>query len=265
MNLNEYCNRLTNSIFQPVNKNKKHFYIMGSDEFLANVVCGRGLDYDNFPFIIPNIDKEKLLRIDRKTKNDIEDNFGIYSELDWQCNTIANVFLEKLLQKLSDVMYFNKCQKFSLDFYDLIEITLSNKSNASNEKEGNINVSFRFNHSKRICYNNLFDLIGYNNISISSFYTQIDSEVQVELINKYGIIISDTGVSTAVTYSLIKNIPELLINNLDNPIHSINFNDILEFHATNINGNRVCHIRPGMNSKLIVKSDEITESDYYDD
>ena len=265
MNLNEYCNRLTNSIFKPININKKHFYILGSDEFLANVVCNRGLDYDNFPFIIPNIDKEKLLKVDRKTMNDIESEFGIYSEMDWQCNTITNVFLEKLLQKLFDVMYFNRCQKFSLDFYDLISITLSNKSNKHYEKEGNINVSYRFNHSKRARYNTLFDFINYNNNDYGSFYTQIDSEVQVELINRYGIIISDTWVSTAIAYSFIKNIPELLINNLDNPIHSINFNDILEFHSINNNGNRICHIRPGMHSKLIVKSDEITEFDDYDD
>ena len=49
---------------------------------------------------------------------------------------------------------------------------------------------------------------------------------------------------------------------LDKSSVMINFNDLIEFHAIRKKENSVeIRLRPGMGAKLIIKSDESTESD----
>ena len=268
MNFDEYYQKLITANLRQSDFDKKQFFVLGSEEYLTHVASLRGIELDNYPFIIPQegMNKSQLFYIDRKTKRDVENKFGIFLELDWQCNTISNIVIENILKRLILIMHKMQCTNLNLNFYDLFSIGLSTKIDKNAEKEGNINVFFKndciFDNMNE--YNKINNIFDFTCSKYSNLFKQVDSESQVELANRFGILISDTWVCTAITYIFLKNICNSIINDIsDRGDYSfLNFNDVIEFHAYKNNTNIMGSMRPGMIAKLIVKSDEITEYDY---
>lgn len=242
-------------------------------------------------YVIPQDENNRIsiLNIDRNTKEDIRRLHRIYVESDWECNTISNKFIEILLKSLythlvgggSSALSFipdSTSLETSITFYDLFEVNVTQKRNESADKVGNINISFHPESAVDLIIGDdiprdqrVFEFIKPdakfsfpNNPELTKAMLKIDKIARLELAEKYNILLPHEWVAIAISYSFIENIYRELIYKIaltGKSAVSINFNDIMEFHATMKNDKVTVHIRPGMAAKLIIKSDETTEAD----
>ena len=229
--------------------------------------------------------RDDLLSIDRRTKEMLRMRHHIYANSDWECNTVATVVLETFLKVLYSHIRQNGVTVLSddadntLNFYDLIEIAASNKKSESAEKSGNINVKFKPgkdvkdiisdnvpDDQKTVDYINATDAYAYaEDSALTNAMLKIDHLARKTLKDKYSILFGKNFHAMAITYIFIENLYRHMVTKivqLDKNSVMINFNNIIEFHAIKKKGNSVeIHLRPGMGAKLIIKSDESTESD----
>lgn len=246
-------------------------------------------------YVIPQdeMNRISLLNVDRNTKEDIRKLYRIYIEFDWECNTIATKYIEILLKSLYTHLLNAgtgslitipdaTSLEVGLQFYDLFDARVTQKRNESADKVGNINISFRPGTAAANIISNdvprdqrVFDTMKPdarfafpNNPELSKAMLQIDNIARRELSDKYGIMIAHEWVVTAIAHAFIENLYRELIYKLTltgKPAVSINFNDIIEYSAAMKDSGAMIYIRPGMESKLIIKSDETTEQDEADD
>lgn len=224
--------------------------------------------------------------VDRQTKIDVFEKFEVDITRDWYCNTIANTVVETLLQAMSMDMAQDGAPKAFLNFYDLIIIRINTKREAKAEKEGNINVSFEAGPTATALIDSnvrkdqeqveKIEPVKFFNIedpdmdpdilkAMNDKYFNIDRKARYEMSRTYGFVMPD-GASMcafAVTYMFFLNIFKKLLYDLgEDPtkeLVSVNFNDNIEIHALRKDGGVIFSMRPGYNTKLIVKSDNITE------
>lgn len=256
------------------------------------------LDYKNgfseHLYVIPQDEDTRIsiLNIDRNTKIDLRRYHRFILDNDWQCNTIANTTIEHIVKVLyshltsrsSDVLrYIPGCDNTNsgLNFYDLLIVKTSAKKNENAEKEGNINVSFYPGPAVDaiISDNTPREERKYEYIAADARYSfpddpdltkamlKIDRLTRTSLGDKNGIILPKEYMAIATTYLFLENMYRELIYKLvltKKPAVTINFNDIIEFHATLKKDGVEIKLRPGMGAKLIIKSDETTEADDYD-
>lgn len=232
--------------------------------------------------------REFLREVDMQTRVDIEEKFGAIIDYEWHCNTIANITVESLIQALAVDMRANHAPRASINFYDVFGIRVSTKKDAKAEKEGNINVSFEPGHNAEALIGT--DLkksdtpvekvkpVDYYRIedpdmdpdalnAMNQAYMNIDRKARYSLSNTYGIAIPDqhSMLAFAITDVFFMNIFRKLLYSLgeseDKELVSVNFNDNIEIHALRKDGGVILAMRPGMNAKLIIKSDETTEDE----
>lgn len=246
--------------------------------------------------IVPQ-DKETinfLYEVDSETKGDVEDNFDPCPLInyDWHCNTIANATVEGFIKALNTDMKDNNAKNAYMNFYDLFNIKVTTKINESAEKEGNINIAFKPGPTavKQISLESLptgpitkTTFADFFKIeipdedpdiveAINRKYADIDRYIRYGLSNNYAISIPDDSafMPFAICYFFILNIFRKLLRELgahpDQNQVSVNFNDLIEFHASrNEEDEVVLLMRPGLNAKLLIKSDETTEDEEYED
>ena len=249
-----------------------------------------GMRYGKF-FTIPQdpSDRAILLEVDRKTRGDINEKYNLSVQYDWQCNTITNHLIETLLNEISvklgsigkDAM--NDKVAIGVELFDILNAYSSIKVNENAEKEGNINIWFtpgkkvedliKFGPTE-------YDggLVDYKTAFITGnpeedkFYSELETRARYALNVKSGIVMTDKlkYAIFAISYTFIENIYTVLLYHLANDktgtsegeetMVSVNFNDNIEFHAVkSVDGTVKIMLRPGMNAKLIIKSDELTE------
>jgi len=224
--------------------------------------------------------QKSLLAVDRHTKEDVRIRHGLVINYDWQCNTIANMFVETMIKILgAEVKSFHN-PNVSINFYDLMYAYVTLKQNEDAEKEGNINIAFRpgpkmleiieaniqRNDIKYTPISPAEKFLIYDDPRGTEAMAKLEKAARMDLSQRYSITIAEPWYVIGVTYIFIENmVKELLyrIGTLNERSASINFNDTLEIHVykdktQNININ----IRPGVNAKLLIKSDEVTEEDY---
>lgn len=255
---------------------------------IGNVVGSLDEDYsDARLYIIPpdQETRDDLLSIDRRTKEMLRMRHHIYANTDWECNTVATVVLETFLKVLYSHIRRNGVNILSddadntLNFYDLIEIAASNKKSESAEKSGNINVKFipgkdvekiisdnTPDDQKAIEYVNAMDAYSYpEDKALTDAMIKIDHLARNTLKEKYSILFGKNLHAMAIAYIFIENLYRHMVTKivqLNKNSVMINFNNVIEFHAVRKKENNVeIHLRPGMAAKLIIKSDESTESD----
>lgn len=251
----------------------------------------------NQSFIRPNDQEtwDDLLAIDRFTKDELRQRFKTWLDHDWEANTIATCFTEFLCRTLymhittsdktevTNVIERDTTGEISFNFMDLFTIKVSEKRNDDAEKAGNINIFFIMGkEAENIIANDIpREERKIEPISIEAFvveklnektmevYKTIDKMARKELLDKYGISIGVPYVAFITAFIFFRNFFEELINKLvteDKRSTSINFSDIIEFYAErNANDEVVISARPGMAAKLIIKSDETTEADDFED
>lgn len=255
---------------------------------IGNNVGSMQMDYsDTRLYVIPpdQETRDDLLSIDRRTKEMLRMRHHIYANSDWECNTVANVVIETLLKVLyshirqSGVNILSDDADNTVNFYDLIEIAASNKKSESAEKSGNINVKFTPgkkvegiisdnvpDDQKTIDYVNAADAYSYqDDLALTNAMRKIDHFARKSLKDKYSILFGKDFHAIAIAYVFIENLYRHMVTKivqLDKSSVMINFNDLIEFHAIRKKENSVeIRLRPGMGAKLIIKSDESTESD----
>ncbi len=248
-------------------------------------------------YIIPQDEETRIsiLNIDRKTKEDLRKNYKIHADHDWQSNTIANVTIENIIKSLALEIVHDQ-QAEPINFFNLFTSTVTVKRDEDAEKEGNINISFTHGEeagkfikdfvagieesdmvyprlelliypdpSTRKLPDNPFGLSEAEAVRLA----KIEKHTRLELSEKYSINITDTSASTAtITYVFVKNIFRHLLEKIkltNKSSASVNFNDNIEFHALVKADSFSLTMRPGMNAKLLIKSDATTESEELDD
>lgn len=236
-----------------------------------------------------------LYDVDCQTKCDVESHFDPCPIInyDWHCNTIANATVEGFIKSLNTDMKEHMAKTAQLNFYNLFSIKVTTKVNEDAEKEGNINVSFYPGPTAielisldkpdvevpktKTTFGEFFKIeIPDEDTSvveaINAKYADIEQYIRYGLSNNYGIAIpTDNAFMTfAICYHFILNIFRKLLRELGaNPDQnqvSVNFNDLIEFHASrNENDEVILVMRPGLTAKLLIKSDETTEDEDDDD
>lgn len=226
--------------------------------------------------------REALLSVDRFTKEDLRLQHHIFVDADWQCNTIANAYIETIIRTLGLDVKNTGNSNASWDFYNLFNAHVTVKRDEDAEKEGNINIAFdpEDGITNLIKDTTPRDQLKYEVITSEAAYSfpnanalneahkKIDQVTRMELHEKYSITIPDTWVVTAVAVVFFKNIIRQLlymVSNNGKAAASINFNDNIECHAIMKQDGVVIALRPGMSAKLLIKSDEATEADESDD
>ena len=242
------------------------------------------LEMESRAFVYP-IDPESrndILSIDRRTKEDVRVLYRFYMNSDWECNTITNMLVEAMLKVLYShiqnhgVSILTDEDDNTLNFYDLMELTASNKKNDNAEKTGNINIKFSPGKEVDFIINDNGDDGDVEPIDPGAAFVypeddqrtgamkKLDSIARQMLKEKYGIILPKDWQSIAVGATFLTNIYKHLIAKLvasDKKSVMINFNDLIEFHAQKEGDGAKVFLRPGMGAKLIIKSDESTEAD----
>lgn len=236
--------------------------------------------------IIPNepVQHTDLLNVDRKTKEALRLRHRLFINGDWEANTIATKTVETMIMSLHSHIRKNgvkilKNQDANLiNFYDLLEISATNKKNDQAEKVGNINVVFRPGNSVDAIISNETppDKREIEYIAPDAAYTipddteltnamlVIDKAARRNISDKHSILLAKSFQAIATTFVFLENLYEELVRKLvlsGKNSASINFNDIIEFHATKKGEGCVINLRPGMGAKLIIKSDNATESE----
>lgn len=114
-------------------------------------------------------------------------------------------------------------------------------------------------------------LITPQDIAMKTDMAYIDKKASQVLANRYGIYLSEawvaTTVATIVLQSAIKQLTAKM-KTTGKKSASINFNDLIELHVSckeneeaEKEGNIIITITPGMEAKLLIKSDEMTETE----
>lgn len=246
-----------------------------------------------------------LRDVDTETKVDVEERFGIIVNMDWHCNTIANCVIEAIIKAMNVDMKEMGAKFAKFNFYDLFTAKVTTKVNETAEKEGNINISFEpgptaidlikgindkmttpveFEKKEEFFRIEMPDVDQEIVDKINEKYLLVERQARYVLTNNYGITIPDNNIymGYAVTYTFIINIFRKLLRELgENPdqnLASVNFNDNIEFHASRDEKETVDNngevftesmitlaMRPGLNAKLLIKSDETTEDDEYEE
>jgi len=226
--------------------------------------------------------REALLNVDRATKEELRLKHHVFVDADWQCNTIANAYIETIIRALGLDVKNTGNSKASWNCYGLFNAHVTVKRNEDAEKEGNINIAFDPEEEittiikdsapkEQIKYDVITPEAAYsfpNNGPLNEAYKKIDQVARMELHEKYSITIPDNWVVTAVTVTFVRNLIRQLLYMVANngkAAASINFNDNIECHAIMKNDGVVITLRPGMSAKLLIKSDEATEADEADD
>lgn len=246
------------------------------------------IDTESRMFTIPQdkMTREDLLCVDRWTKEELRLKHRLYINSDWEANTIATTVIESLIKILYTHIKENGVEILQLDdngfidFYDLLEISASNKVNEKAEKVGNINVMFRPGPevANIISDDTPVEDKTYEVMTLEAAYSYPDDENRTNamlkvdriarklLSDKYSIILGANWQSIAATTIFLENIYRRLVSKIvmtGKSTSMINFNDIIEFHAINSADGLDIKLRPGMGAKLIIKSDE--SSEYEDD
>lgn len=238
-------------------------------------------------------DRAILEGIDQKTMVEVSERFKCHISRDWYCNTIANSVVQCLIAALGvDLASSTRATKAQIDFYGLFTTTVTIKVNKKAEKEGNINVMFEpgvianklietFDPTMTTEYEkeDRMKFFSHDDPNLSdeemrafnAAYLNIDTKATYDLSNNYAIIIpNDQRYFTfAIAYQFITNIFRELLATLyaqpESDLATINFNDNIEFHLIRSDDGLKFAMRPGLNAKLLIKSDSTTEKDYNSD
>ena len=238
-------------------------------------------------FIIPQDpqDREILEAIDNRTRVEADFKWGFIMDYTWQANTVANTLLEIIIKNLNlKLKESGSDTPLGYAFFDLFAVVVSMKSNERAEKEGNINVLFEPGSrvmdlikngppepysGKRISPAEVF--LDSENEAAGRDVQNIDYHARYELGISHGIRVRDEPplIATAIAYSFFESLfIELLVRvSQGDPLGegetrlvSVNFNDLVEVHAIlDHDGGVKIRMRPGMQAKLLIKNDEVTE------
>lgn len=222
---------------------------------------------------------EKLQSIDKKTRYDVGAKFGIVCDADWKMNTVANCTLESIIESLAFEYHGGSAYISAINFYEVFYAKTTLRRTEKADKEGNINIVFapgeravrligateRPSIGDPITPEDFFSFP--NDAEKNEYYEKIDRRARYSASKKYQFIIPDNlkfG-AFAILDTFIMNLYEYMLYELgqdqDTVLTSVNFNDNIEFHAIRKPEGVVFTMRPGMNAKLIIKSDDVTEDE----
>ena len=243
-------------------------------------------------FIIPQdpADREFLRAVDHRARAEINRIYGILIDYEWQANTIANTMVETIITDLAFMLKSggtNAGNGLGIEFYDILKAIVSIKTNEKAEKEGNINIFFEPGSKINSLIENGPDMTEYDvkinpierfltgNPEEDAFYNNLEYHTRYNLSSINGIMIPEHQkfAPFAIGYTFIECIYLEILYRLANmdveegveKLVSVNFNDNIEIHGIMKDDTVNITMRPGMNAKLLIKCDELTEHTMGDD
>lgn len=266
----------------------------GKNNMMYEDISAAPQNYGKF-FIKPQdpADREFISAVSLRTRSDLDIRYGFIIDYEWMVNTVANVFFECMVRQLKSIMLEQLADSgqngasVGFKFYDLFSSIVSNKINEHAEKEGNLNIYF--DTGERVDYLIANGIPSTDSITkttiLERFLTDDQEENEVmlgldkiciyELSKSHGLRLGNQSsklISVAIAYTFFENLfIELLVraakqkkeqadaNDDSDAMVSVNFNDNIEFHCVVKDGTASIMMRPGMNVKMLIKSDEFTE------
>ena len=243
---------------------------------------GNGNAYGKL-FVIPQDpgDREFLLSVDRRARSEINRIYGILLDYDWQANTIANSVVETIISDLAFMLKSGGNKGIGIEFYDIIKAIVSIKTNEKAEKEGNINIYFEPgskaisliengpDKTEYVDKVNVLDKFLTGDPTEDELYKNLEYHTRYNLSSTNGVMIPDHLKFSvfAIGYTFLECIYIEILYRLANmdaadgeeKLVSVNFNDNIEIHGVMKDGTVNIIMRPGMNAKLLIKCDELTE------
>ncbi len=226
-------------------------------------------------------DRDFLLAVDRKTKGDVEARFGLMTNMDWRCNTIANQVIESIITALGFNSSANNNIK-AINFFNLFSLSVSYRKTPKAEKEGNINIVFGAGSGAQKIIDDIdipenekeYELMPASEYfltglpDIDKFYENVDTFARYALSQNFSIVLADKDkyAVLGITYVFFENLFKKLVidlkNDPDGTMQTVNFNDVIEIHARyNDQGEIVINMNPGLVAKLTIKFDAVYEGD----
>ena len=234
----------------------------------------------NFVFPSDSESRDDVLAIDRRTKEDLRIRHHLYMDTDWKCNTIAFTIIETLVGSMNSQIIKHGVdvleKGYSLNFYDLIELGVSNKKNKRAEKNGNLNVKFRpgilvdeiisetKQEQEESQYISIAEAFGTGDEAIVNAMLVIDRTARRHIKDKYDIILPQDWEAIATSCIMLENMYRHILMKLtasDKNSVMINYNELFDLHAEKKNDEVAIYFRPGMLAKIGIKNDGATEVD----
>lgn len=244
-------------------------------------------EYNSVYYMIPK-DKdsiESFITIDRQTKVAARERFGIRTNADWECYTIAAVYLSSLAVFVMNESKKRNGEKITRCFYDMLIIQSSYRKNIKAEKTGSFNMVVTPGEALSKIRDNPDGFWQYDKTDPESVFMpkdgftedtgfsvdscrHIDKLTRMIAYQKHSIMIPDhyLGLVTAVAYTFFEMVFKHLILKTKQSESEPKFERLLMGEHLDINcyetedGVMEITLIPGPSLKLIAKGDNVSEN-----
>lgn len=245
-------------------------------------------EYNNIYYMIPK-DKdsyESFLSIDRQTKVAVRERFGIKINSDWECYTIASVYLSSLSTYVMNQCKKKNGEKVTHLFYDMLIVQSSYKKNPKAEKTGSLNIIISPGEALAKIRNNPNEFWEYDKSSPEDIFMpqggfgenagftteaclSLDKVTRMVCYKTNSIMIPDhyKGLVTAVAYTFFEMVFKHIIHKTLQSESEPKLERILMGETLDVNGFETedgvidVTLIPGANLKIVAKADDVTEND----
>lgn len=228
---------------------------------------------------------EAFLSVDRQTKAAIRERFGIRVRNDWECYTIAAIYLHTLVAMTMEKSKRNFGKTESLLFYDMLIISSSFKQNMRAEKTSSFNVVINIGDAVEKIISDMDNFWSYGNVDPRAFFfpeeisddasydiktmKRVDEMTRIVSYKKHRIMISDkySGLVTAVAYTFFEMAFKCIIHKIMSLGDSMVTEKIIMGEYADINAyigpdrDLKITVIPGPITKRLSKDDHTSESE----
>lgn len=191
--------------------------------------------------------------------------------------TFACVYIEAMVMVLGKLMK-NVKEETSINFLDLFTVSVNNRESDSGDKDGNINLAFTPGPTVQTIMERDFAPVVDPESWQKTIINQIERECAIELSKKHKAVVDKAYNLTLIAYAYFEALFRTIklrakeAHEAGKMSTSINFLEMFEVHCNlEVKQNPenpdlhseeyIVKIRPGFESKLLIKSDDTTEDE----
>lgn len=263
------------------------------DDFKENSKKREKFMPDGTYYLVPQkkSDLEFMAKVEKETRILARERFTVKSDTSWEIYTIAMVTMNALIEALAGKCRTNFGKATTVQFYDMLNISTSQRVNNDAEKVGSINAFYQpgealdriaeapdkfWPYKEKIKVSDYF--LPPENPDEPSLYDIplmhiVDKTVRGVLSSKYRIAIPEhmMGAALACTYIFLErcyvNLIEETVNRPNKELSRIGheFGTLIRMYGREKSDGLIAiELQPGPGSKKEVKSDRITENEVGD-
>lgn len=222
--------------------------------------------------LIPTVKSmyDSLQVVDRLTKDKMRSLCGTNLQYEWLATTVAAAYLENSFKTLAIQITKLGYESSVVNINNLLVMTPSVRRNTEAEKEGNINMVFKQGSMEplvpALAPTGTLKLLSPTDPNMFNILDLVDKTTKVEVYKKYGITVSDSWLCTTIASYYIESMYEYVTSKVTDPsfdskVASINLFDDIEIYGAKHDDTVKISIHPGVDAKLFIKCDALTEEE----